>query len=154
MNENRLLIADYCDDIRHEIGYKYSMMGCYSGELILDALPSVLPKLCASVTALTPIGNPFKKLVFRAFLNDTLLLENEIPPDQLESNQKTLQENAESESTRMSLKIQLTFTPLIVETDSTLRVEAETEDGVLNGSRIKLRKRTDSDPPLIQQFTQ
>lgn len=148
MNDNRLIIANFCDDVRLEVGYKYSMMGCYSGELIVNEIPSVLPKICAVVTAITPIGDPFKKLIFRAFLNESLLLENELPQQELEANQKQLQEHAEPENTRISLKIHLSIITLVIEANSILRIEAETEDGVIKGSRLRLRMRASEDMPI------
>lgn len=40
----------FCDDIRFEIGNKRTYVGCFDGALIVEELPAVLPRLCASVT--------------------------------------------------------------------------------------------------------
>jgi hypothetical protein len=38
-----------CDDIRKETGNKVSLMGVYSKDIILPAVPAILPKLCLFV---------------------------------------------------------------------------------------------------------
>lgn len=36
----------FCDDIRHEIGGKLSLIGCYGETVSLPQLPASIPKLC------------------------------------------------------------------------------------------------------------
>lgn len=55
----------YCDDIREETGNKVSYMGIYGGELMVDSLPTVLPKLCAAVKVVTSTREPFQSLRIR-----------------------------------------------------------------------------------------
>lgn len=140
MSEDRLILVDYCDDIRHEVGFKYSLMGCYASELIVDDIPAILPKLCASITAITPLDKPFKNIVFRAYLNDDLLTESSVPPENLSKSFDEIR-NDGMDYTKMVLKVQMAFVPLIIQNESILRVEAETEDGIIKGSRLKLRKK-------------
>ena len=150
MNDNRIVVAEFCDDIRHEVGFKYSLMGCYSGgELIVDSLPIVLPKLFTSIIALSPIDKPFLSLTFRAYLNTDLISENEIPAQSLKENYASIIDKA-NDSSRFSITIHMGFVPLVIQQNSVLRIEAETEDGIIKGSRLSIRQRLETDPPVIQ----
>jgi len=121
-------------------------MGCYGDEVIVAKLPAVLPKLCAQIRAITGQENPFKSLSLRAYLNDELIAELALPEDQLENagKQALSRENAPSQSV---LAI-MAFSPLVVPEPSRLRIEVESESGILNGGFISIRERTASDPQL------
>ena len=38
-----------CDDVRREVGNKYSFMGIYGKKIIFNRIPAVLPRLCLVV---------------------------------------------------------------------------------------------------------
>ncbi|NTV93959.1 MAG: hypothetical protein HGA75_00895 [Thiobacillus sp.] len=139
MSEQRLLVAQFCDDVRQEVGNKYSLMGCYTEELIVDKLPAVLPKLCAQVRVTTPIDNPFTKFVLRAHLNGETIAEMDVgiadltPPDN------------KLELKRMGVMAIMSFSPLVVTDPGKLEIEAETEDGVLKGNALSIRARTEGE---------
>ena len=40
----------FCDDVRHEISGKKTIVGIYSTHLFVSEIPSVLPKLCICIT--------------------------------------------------------------------------------------------------------
>jgi len=42
----------FCDDIRQEIGGKFSYIGVYSGFMFVPAFPITLPKLCLAISLL------------------------------------------------------------------------------------------------------
>lgn len=143
---SRLIIAQFCDDIRHEIGGKMTLVGCYAGEMIINELPAVLPKLCAQITVFTPFDRPFERLILRAFINGDILGELEMPVDTMkDSIQK---KELTSELGRLSARAFMVFSPLPVIEPCKVRVEAETEDGVVRGSILKIRVRTPDDPPI------
>jgi hypothetical protein len=143
---SRLVIAQFCDDIRHEIGGKFSLVGCYGGEMIIDKLPIVLPKLCAQISVFTPFERPFGLLLLRANLNGDTLAEIEMPTREMkESIQK---KKLKSELGRLSAMALMVFSPLPVNEPCKLRIEAETEDGIILGSFLTIRERTLDDPPM------
>jgi hypothetical protein len=49
-----------CDDVRHEVGHKTSLMGIYDQDIIFDELPALLPKLCLFVR-LEGVGTDFQE---------------------------------------------------------------------------------------------
>lgn len=141
MSESRIVIVQFCDDVRHEVGNKYSLMGCYADELIIDKLPTVLPKLAAQIRAITPIDNLFSKLIFRAKINDDIIAELNVDfnklPDSIPVN---------SELRRYTVVAAMLFSALMIAEPCRLRIEAETEDGVIiPGSSLKIRERLPED---------
>ena len=146
MTNARILVSLFCDDIRQELGNKFSLMGCYGDEIIVEKLPAALPKLCVQLRAVTPLDRPFKRLVLRAMLNDDLLAEMELPQEQLEQAARAICER--EDALRLSVMAVMGFSPLLVSEASYLRVEAQTEEGVLNGGRIHIRERKPEDPPM------
>lgn len=48
----------WCDDVRSEVGNKLSVMGLYSGVMVVDHMPVRLARLAALVTLVTPHDFP------------------------------------------------------------------------------------------------
>lgn len=74
----RSLYSIFCDDIRPEVGNKFSYMGCYIGQMYLPTLPLTLPKLCVAMNAHTPASKPFKHLKFRLLKFDEVIAETDM----------------------------------------------------------------------------
>lgn len=145
MNEKRIVVTQFCDDVRYEVGNKFSLIGCYSDELIVEKLPVALPKLCVQIRSLTPLDKPFMKLIIRALVGDEVIAEAELNPD------KDLAAAAPPDATRMGLTTFMCFAPLGITEPTVLRIEAETEEGVIKGGRLAIRERQASDPTLDSQ---
>lgn len=145
-NESRIVIAQFCDDIRPEIGNKYSLMGCYGEEMIIDKLPALLPKLCVQVKVLLPSDQSFTKLLIRAVLNGESVAEIDVPTQEM--SQFYLARAALSDIQRLGVVAMITISPLPVSESCQIKIEAEIDDRVLRGSSLKIRERTANDPPL------
>ena len=144
MNESRVVIAQFCDDIRHEVGSKYSLMGCYGGEMIIDKLPALLPKLCVQVRVFTPFDQPFTKLLLRAVLNGEPIAEIDVPVQEMA---QSYQDRAALSDTQRHVVVAIiTISPLHVSEACQLKIEADTEDGMLRGSSLSIRERAAADP--------
>jgi hypothetical protein len=130
----RFISFQFCDDIRQEIGNKFSLIGCYGGIIEVDPIPSVMPKLCALVRVHTPIERPFLKLVVRILRDDTPVAEVVFPPEAFVG-----------ESWKMlgakghALRAMIVMAPFAVESPCDLRIEAETEEGTLVGGKVWIR---------------
>jgi hypothetical protein len=63
VKHGRFVNCVFCDDIRHEIGNKLSLMGIYQREMLVaeSSLPTALPKLVAQFWIVTPIDKVFSK---------------------------------------------------------------------------------------------
>ncbi len=131
----RIIVTQFCDDIRHEEGNKYSLMGCYSNELIVNKLPVVLPKLCAHLRAITPIDSPFSKLIIRAKINDDIIAEINVPVSEVDI--PSLIDNP----IRVEHTVMMAFSPLSITEPCKLHIEAETEDDTLRGGFLLFKER-------------
>ena len=80
---SRFLLTVVCDDVRQEIGNKISIMGVYDSSIVVGGFPSVVPRLCFVMKARTPIGQPFQHLKFLVWRDDEVIVEAEVPEENL-----------------------------------------------------------------------
>lgn len=140
MTNERFVSAQVCDDIRQEIGNKYSLIGCYGPLMYVNSFPTFLPKLCAFVRVYTPIHKPFSKMSIRVLREDKILAEIDIPSQSLEAFRKGKQPDG---ITFQIVGTAIVLSPLPVEEPCVLRLEVETEDELLNGGTFRIEKALD-----------
>lgn len=133
----RLVIALFCDDIRQEVGNKFSFVGCYQNVMVVQQFPVQLPKLCAYVTVFTPTSKPFERLVLRAKLNEDVVAELEMPVS--EWLDKFNEKAATTELGRLATQAMIVLSPVIVTVPCKLYIEAETEAETIPGSYLTIR---------------
>src|SRR4026209_733073 len=75
MTGHRIVIAQFCDDVRQEIGNKFSLMGCYGTDLYVPSFPFTLPWLCACVPVRRPRELPLQRLTLRLVRGGEVLSE-------------------------------------------------------------------------------
>ena len=80
---NRFSYSIFCDDIRYEVNNKTSFIGIIGTLMYVPSFPTVLPKLCVSITASTPRDQPFKSLQLKGCLGETILFEVGLEEEQL-----------------------------------------------------------------------
>lgn len=135
-NDERILTAIFCDDIRQEMGNKLSFMGCYQGDLFVAATPVALPKLCVFVSATTPQTKPFKALTLRIVQGDDIELARlEIPPEELQQPAQIVDPTA----TRKNISTAIVFSPFFIEKPTSIRLTATTEEGEIVGPRLLIK---------------
>ena len=140
MKASRIVLSQFCDDIRQEVGNKYSLMGCYGNELIVEKLPVLLPKLCVQVRVITPIDKPFYKLIIRAKMNSDIIAEMNVISGDITTPPIP---SGIDKPVRTELSVMMTFSPLQIAEPSKLRIEAEADDEILRGG-ILLFKESES----------
>ena len=142
-NNDRYITAILCDDIRQEMGNKYSLMGCYQGELVVPMVPAALPKLCIFASIYTPKDKPFKSLLFRVVQDDDKELARvEMPAEGL----IVTGQNHDDTSTKYVLNTAITFAPFSIEKPSMLSFLALTEEGEIIGPRFLIKVGTAQEP--------
>ncbi|MBL8446728.1 MAG: hypothetical protein JNJ44_04860 [Zoogloeaceae bacterium] len=139
-------VTTFCDDIRQERGNKYSLMGCYGHELILDEIPAILPRVCAHVVVSMPISALPENLTIRARIKDDVIGEVGVPPGDLAAILEKLEKQGLNDASRINLQVVMGFSPLVVPGDIMLRILVETELGESGAGRLAIRKRNESDP--------
>jgi hypothetical protein len=147
VSSDRFVTFQFCDDIRQEVGNKFSLIGCYGGVVQLTPIPSVMPKLCAAVRIHTPLTRPFKKLVARIIRDDKPIAEITFPPEAFLFDPRSAPGGAQ----RHSVVAMFVMAPFPVEAPCTLRVEAETEDDTISGGSfwIQAAEQLPVSPELI-----
>jgi hypothetical protein len=73
----------FCDDIRHEVSGKMTLVGVYQGQILVNGdLPAIIPQICAVITLrLSPPSKPLRPIIkiFRSDQDEPLFsLETEI----------------------------------------------------------------------------
>ena len=134
----RQLEVIYCDDIRQEVGNKFSYMGVYSSELIVPSTPVLLPKLCIAVKVSTDIGDPFEALEARVVKvkgdDETELLSTgalQLPTE--------LYGLDDGVNRRFAVQLTFMLAPFQIDEETNLRVKAITEREELRGMGLRIR---------------
>lgn len=138
---DRFISIQFCDDIRQEVGNKLSLMGCYPGAIQVERTPVTLPKLCAIVKVYTPLGRPFTRLAVRIVRDDQTLAELTFAPESLAS-----PADPPAGSQWQMVIGGLVMAPFHIEASCVLRVEAETEEGILHGGMTWINVPTPPPP--------
>lgn len=117
-----------------------SLMGIYTGDLLVPQQPAVLPRLCVIATAVTTSDNPFKTLVIRIATTDTVLLEQELPSEAVEQIQSNLKKNADPADpySRLAIVVNLAIVPLVIDSGFTIKVTAIADGEELIAGRLKV----------------
>jgi hypothetical protein len=143
MTERRIEVV-YCDDVRAELGNKNSLMGVYQGDLFVNAMPIVLPKLCAWVNVVTPRDMPFERLRIMVFQGEAELLDT---GDLIDADNPLVLPEIAADAPGdgdapqlLAANLVITLAPFQIDSESALRVVAETEQGQLISRRLRIRR--------------
>lgn len=135
---NRHVETTWCDDIRQEVGEKYSAMGVYTGVLLVPTFPMALPKLCLMLRIITPAEQPLRSVTMRILKDDAVLVETSLNEGQLtipEPFPEMIPDNGER--VRI-LAMPFMFSPFNLDTPCTLRVRIQTEAEELKGLGLRV----------------
>jgi hypothetical protein len=134
MTQSRTVITQFCDDVRQEIGNKFSLMGCYGTDLYVPSFPITLPKLCVFVHVRTPREQPFGRLTLRLMRGGDVLSELEANPEKLNSG------DTPAWARWLSMTGILAVTPFQAGGPCRLRVVAETESEALESGQFLIER--------------
>lgn len=141
---SRSLSSLFCDDIRQELGNKFSMMGIYHAALLVEHFPVELPRLFVTMKASASADDAFSSLRFKVLLNDDLIVDMDVPAADLErpipppiaidgvSNIRQLH----------SFQTMIQLPPLRLEKACILRTRIETERETLWGDGLMIGQAT------------
>lgn len=126
--KSRCVLAQFCDDIRYEIGNKITLVGIYNTTLFLPEFPALIPHLGVNLIIDLPIDEEIKTLVLRIEKGDEIILESTTPlPSPSFLSGAML--DGHDEITRALIGMQLSLPPITVMSSCMLRVKV-TLDGV------------------------
>ncbi len=138
MTAQRTVIAQFCDDVRQEIGNKFSLMGCYGTDLYVPAFPITLPKLCVFVHVRTPRERPFERLTLRLVRGGERLSELVANPDKLNAGETP------DWARWLSMTGILAVAPFNAAAPCRLQVLAETESETLESGQFLIERMRSS----------
>lgn len=141
MSSERYVWTVFCDDVRQEVGNKVSFIGIYQDSLLVPKLPTVLPKLCLVVQAVTSIDRPFKSLTIRVLRNEEVLHQFEMDEDKLSIDQSRIEsahKDENDEQLRFRFVSVLAIAPFPIREKAKLRVRVITESEELRGGTLLL----------------
>jgi hypothetical protein len=138
MDERRAVVGIFCDDVRNEIGNKFTLVGCYGPDMLLASFPAVLPKLGILARAITPADHPFQKLTLRLWLNSDLLGEVDVP-----LSEATKASEKPTDTKWLSVQAVMLASPVLLQGPGEFRLEADTEEGAVRGSKLRARLMDD-----------
>lgn len=124
---NRKFDCIFADDIRNETGGKHSIIGIYNSVLSLKATQSLIPKLAISLNCHTDFDHPFKQIFVLVMLDDSVISQNELPPEFLEKsfneNKKLFLDSGVSpDSEFYKATVNIHLNPLVIKQQSRLNV--------------------------------
>ncbi len=126
----------YCDDIRHEVGGKLSLIGCYSGDMLVHTFPITLPKLCIHFALATPIEKPFEgPVTVTIYEGDREVGRSELSAGWMKTARETLSGQQPDRDT-ISLIGAFQFASLKLEKPTLIRTIAEIDGETLVGPKL------------------
>lgn len=133
----------FCDDIRHEVTGKTTLVGMYNSQLIVTGnLPVVLPKLCASITIrLNPPLNHLKPVikVFRTDQDEPIFVcEVDIPAVSTENIPRATDHLESDALTVMQFSVNAQFESFEIERPCALKVRVFIGDDELRLGALQI----------------
>lgn len=144
---NHYLSTVFCDDIRYEIGGKFSLIGVYNGNLIVPAFPVKLPKLCIASTMVISADSPPKMIMLRVWKDEEPIAALNATEEYLQqlANAKTIVPRPSGLLRVNSVLSQVCFEQLEFTKPGFLRVSALTDSGEIRS--VGLQVMTQADVP-------
>ncbi|WP_394779306.1 hypothetical protein [Undibacterium sp.] len=142
--KNRFAHCIFCDSIIQEEGNKFSFIGVYGPDLVMDQMPSSIPRLCVVPTFNAGIDDPVKSLKVVIRLGDEVLQEVETPAAYLEGTRQVFVDAAgdKPEGINAFYKIQASVTPLNFSKASVLEVAVIADGQEYIAGRLQIKTAT------------
>lgn len=142
---NHYLSTVFCDDIRYEIGSKFSLIGIYSGNLIVPAFPVKLPKLCIAATLVISADNPPKTIILRVLKDEEPIAELNATEGYLKqiASAKTIMPEPSGTQRVHSVRTEICFEQLEFTKPGFLRVSASADSGEIRSVGLQVIAQAD-----------
>lgn len=143
MSKLRLEVI-YCDDVRQELGNKQSFIGVYPGDLYVESMPIVLPKLCVVATLSLSSESHYESLRVKVMEGEQCIFKTSditplpTPPDVAGDLVGQDPEAAGGDGIRVG--IVLVLSPFQIDEETSLRVIAEGDGMQIPGRGLRIRR--------------
>lgn len=140
----------FCDDIRHEVSHKVSLIGVYKGELILlSDFPARLPKFCLSVTYAQSLEDPIEPTTLMVFLPgdtaDSATVRADVPMSHEQREQFRAEPDTEDTpmaGRELSFNLNIIMDSLQIKEPGRIRVRVYRAGREVRCGTLKVRKAT------------
>ena len=136
----------FCDDIRYELRNKVSLIGIYTGELIVPSFPFFLLRLCVAVTAVFPYGAIPEQVIVRILKDDEVMSEAQTSPPNAEGVDKVLETDLAASNGDVqkvvTLKQYFEFPMISMQSPGLIRVRVVAGDVELKAGALRIRAAT------------
>lgn len=128
----------YCDDIRHELNGKVSLIGVYQGGMhVHGAMPRVLPQLVVSVFVTTPTDCPLDNLCVEVMYNDAAMLSTTPPAEALQEMKNAALQDKEAST--LSIQMVFVLQPFQVSGDGKLWVRFSSDGKTYSSNPLHIK---------------
>ena len=135
MNADRFSNCVFSDDIRFEIGNKFSIIGVYSGEILIQgSAPQMLSRLVIGVWLVTNIADPLDKVTIRV---KSPGVDLSVAEAQFDIKSETL--SPDSDASKRQAFLPLNISPFPVMQDGVIEAFLDTGDSTERVGRLKVR---------------
>jgi hypothetical protein len=145
--KTKSLRAIYCDDIRNEVGGKVSLMGVYSGDMIIPSFPTTMAKFCAQITLQFPRNAPPKQgVVLRLLSGEAVLAEAGMDQSALAGAPlPPTDPEIPEEDAGLAMVVTFMLAPLQVNEPIKISLRAIVDGEEMKGNAIKIRTPTEEE---------
>jgi hypothetical protein len=146
---NRRGYVIFCDDIRREVGGKYTLVGIYRSDMVIHAeLPVALPKLGLAIQVQSPIDKPLDRVKVLISLpgdsEGSPSVTAELVGSKALARSPEVPEDIEC---FVALNAELVLSPVEIKQEGYIRVRAETEGELLRIGALRIRKNIPEEAP-------
>lgn len=142
----------FCEDVRHEVDGKITMVGVLGAEIVLQAdLPSTLPQLSVWVIFCEALNDSFDSLTIELALPgrsyEDAIIRAEFPSEQAQ--REPILDDVDADELRAVMNFQFKLGPIVIDQPGRIRVRA-----IRNGLAIPLGSmliRSNASENTIQQ---
>ena len=135
---------NFCDDIRHEVGKKISLIGVYGADLNVPVVPAMIPKLCIFIQLCSDVGQRFDEdIELRVLVDDTVISTATQQSGSKESSTK-------NPSSFHKITSQIIMSPFLIEKESTLRVRAFYKGVEYKAAALRIRAQSASSSEPVE----
>jgi hypothetical protein len=142
-------LTTFCDDIRYEVGGKYSLIGIYRDDIVFQGVtfPAALPKLALSVTLILHPSHPVRPMDIRISL----------PGDPEDAPQFVARIDAHvdaepdaSADKRRFLNFHFILAPVTLKEAGSIKVRLHQENQIIKAGTLAVRSVEAQENPLLR----
>ena len=135
---NRFAYSIFCDDIRHEVNGKLSLIGTYDTQLLIPKFPATVSKLCVIVTVVTSPNEPFSDAYVSGKLGDQELFKLHVDRNQLAAAEaeKSMNQN----ETIRKLQTMAILSPISFDAPGDITIEVSADGRTIECSGLEVRE--------------